>query len=86
MKNSELINAIKGANVHKETGIYIRSIIKPNITLREIAILTENKIKELTKYDNNESIDRGIGFPIGVSVNNCAAHYTPNFGENDIIL
>jgi len=86
MKKSELINAIKGANIHKETGTYIRSIIKPNISLKEIAILTENKIKELTKYDNNEPIDRGIGFPIGVSVNNCAAHYTPNFRENDIIL
>lgn len=86
MANSDLINAIKGANIHKETGKFIRSIIKPNITLKEIVISIENKIKDLTIYDSNKPIDRGIGFPIGVSVNNCAAHYTPNFEEKDIIL
>lgn len=86
MNKSELINAIKGANIHKETAKYIRSIIKPNICLRDIAILTENKIKELTNFNINTPIDKGIGFPIGLSINNCAAHYTPNYGEKDIIL
>jgi len=86
MTSPELVNAIKGANIHKETSTYLRSIVKPGISLQNIAVLTENKIKELTKFDINLPIERGIGFPIGVSVNNCAAHYTPNFGEDDIIL
>jgi methionyl aminopeptidase len=86
MKNSELINAIKGANIHKIVGTYIRSIIKPGMSLKSLVILIEDKIKELTIYDTNNPIDKGIGFPIGVSVNNCAAHYTPNFEEEDYLL
>jgi methionyl aminopeptidase len=86
MNNHDLLNAIKAAKIHKETGKYIRSIIKPNMSLREIAILTENKIKELTFFNKEKPIEKGIGFPVGLSINNCAAHYTPNYQEIDIIL
>lgn len=27
----------------------------------------------------------GIGFPTGVSLNNCAAHYTPNPGDETVL-
>lgn len=94
MDQKTLVNAIKASSVHKKVGIYIReyinNIIKNDIEsglmLKDIAILIENKIKEEIKFDINNPLDKGIAFPTGLSVNNCAAHYTPNFREKDIKL
>lgn len=86
MNKNTLVNAIKSADVHKKTGTYIRSILKPGLTLKEVAILIENNIKKELLFDINNPLDKGIGFPVGLSLNNCAAHYTPNYYEPDIIL
>ena len=86
MNNKTLVNAIKGSIIHKKIGIYIRNEIKPSMTLHNIVKLIENKIKEETKFDINYPLDGGIAFPIGVSLNNCAAHYTPNYNDSDILL
>lgn len=86
MDNKTLINAIKGAHIHKKIGIYIRDEVKPMMSLKDIAILIEDKIKEETLFDINNPLNKGIAFPTGLSINNCAAHYTPNYNEKDIIL
>lgn len=31
-----------------------------------------------------EGLERGQAFPTGVSLNNCAAHYTPNYGDETV--
>jgi len=31
-------------------------------------------------------LERGIGFPTGVSINHIAAHYTPNPGDDNVVL
>lgn len=82
----ELVNAIKAANIHKKTGIYIRDNVKPGMTLKNIALLIENKILEETSFDIKTPLNGGIGFPVGLSLNNCAAHYTPNYNEDEIML
>jgi methionyl aminopeptidase len=86
MQNNTLIDAIKGAVVHKNVGKYIRSIIKPNISLKNISKLIEDKIRTEVNYDNKNPLNAGIAFPVGLSLNNCAAHYTPNYYEEDTIL
>jgi methionyl aminopeptidase len=86
MNKNTLVNAIKSADVHKKTGTYIRTILKPGLSLKEIALLIENNIKKELLFDINNPLDKGIGFPVGLSLNNCAAHYTPNYYEQDIIL
>ena len=86
MDTSILVNAIKASNAHKKTAVYVRENVKPGINLKDIAILVENKIKEETQFDSNNPLNGGIGFPVGLSLNNCAAHYTPNYNEKDIIL
>ena len=86
MQNNTLIDAIKGAVVHKNVGKYIRSIIKPNISLKKISNLIEEKIRTEVNYDIKNPLNAGIAFPVGLSLNNCAAHYTPNYYEEDIIL
>ena len=84
MNNSVLVDAIKGANIHKKVGTYIRNEIKPNLSLHNIALLIENKIKEEIKFDISNPISKGIAFPVGLSLNNCAAHYSPNYNEQSI--
>jgi methionyl aminopeptidase len=86
MDNKTLINAIKAANIHKNVGIYIRNNVKPGISLKDIVFLIENKIKEDTKFDINNPLEKGIAFPTGLSINNCVAHYTPNYKEDTVIL
>ena len=86
MENKNLLNAIKCAVVHKKVGSYVRENIKINMTLKEIAILIENKIKDEIEFDINNPVSSGIAFPVGLSLNNCAAHYTPNYNEENILL
>jgi methionyl aminopeptidase len=81
-----LVNAINAANVHKKVGNSIREYIKPNMKLKDIVIYIENEIKKETNFDNNKPTEKGIAFPTGLSMNNCAAHYTPNYNETDLFF
>ena len=51
----------------------------------EITEFIENEIKLLTKYDSETPLKAGIGFPVGISINNVAAHFTPSIEHNPII-
>jgi len=88
--NSSLLNAIKGAQIHKKIGSEIREIINSDyislLSLKDIANIIEEKIKNYTYFDKFNPTLRGIAFPVGLSVNNCAAHYTPNSTDPDILL
>jgi methionyl aminopeptidase len=87
MDNTYLADAIKASFTHKKVGEYLRrDIIKPGISLKDIATITENKIKEYINFDPENQLLRGIAFPVGLSINDCAAHYTPNIDDPDIIL
>lgn len=47
----------------------------------------EFKLIDLAKFIENKIISYGgnIGFPVGLSINNCCCHWTPNPGENRIL-
>lgn len=64
-----------GSSIHKNIRTYIRPYLKPGLKLSTLANLIENKCKELTKENG---ILNGIGFPSSLSVNDCAAHFTPS--------
>ena len=46
--------------------------------MMEIVDNIEDGTRALVEANGMES---GIGFPTGLSLNNCAAHYTPNPGD-----
>jgi methionyl aminopeptidase len=48
----------------------------------EIADLIENGTRTLIEENGMEA---GIGFPTGLSLNHCAAHYTPNAGDKTVL-
>jgi methionyl aminopeptidase len=85
-KDKELLYAIQGAKVHKNVGKKLRTYLKPNLTLKEIANFIETEIKSQTNFNIDNPIEKGIGFPTGLSINNLAAHYTPNYNELDILF
>jgi len=84
--NGSLAYSIKAANIHKKVGNYIRETIKPGITLHNIATIIEDEINKEIHYDINTPLEKGIAFPIGLSVNNCIAHYTPNYQDSETIF
>lgn len=78
----------EAAIIHKKCRKYAQDIIKPGINIYDACINIEKKIKDLSEENN---LKKGIGFPIGFSINDCAAHDSavPNdkriIKKNDII-
>jgi methionyl aminopeptidase len=78
-----------GSTIHKKVRKYLYPYLKPGITLLEIAKLIESKTIELSQ--NHNTINHGIGFPSSLSLNNCAAHFHPEykstiaFNQNDVL-
>ena len=75
----------KGAEIHKSIRKWIITWIKPKMKLYDIAVKIEDKIKKMTNFDHNNPDNRGIGFPTGLSINNCAAHFTPQPNDKTIL-
>ena len=72
------------AEVHREVRKYAQKTIKPGMSLTEIAELIENGTRHLTGHmglEEGDNILGGVAFPTGLSLNHCAAHYTPNAGN-----
>jgi len=68
----------KAAEVHRQVRTYARSHIEPGMTMTEIAEMIEDAARALADADPENPQKAGIGFPTGLSLNHCAAHYTPN--------
>lgn len=86
--NDWLVDYRKGSEVHRQVRHWAQKNIKPGMTLTEIAEGIEDSVRALTGHDGlteGDSLVGGMGFPTGLSINHCAAHYTPNAG-NKIVL
>lgn len=82
-KNNYWQDFRKGAEIHRRVRHKARSSIKPGMSMIEIAELIENSVRAYTAADH--TLKAGIGFPTGLSVNNVAAHYTPNSGSKAVL-
>lgn len=79
-KNMSKLDSFKMAgNIHKKVRRIVQPMIQPDMKLSTIAELIESTTKKLT---NNIGINNGIGFPTGLSLNGCAAHYSPYKGSD----
>ncbi|KDQ15736.1 hypothetical protein BOTBODRAFT_31624 [Botryobasidium botryosum FD-172 SS1] len=72
----------RAAQVHRLVRQHARKTIKPGMSMIEIVENIENGTRALVEENGFES---GVGFPTGVSLNHCAAHYTPNAGDTTIL-
>lgn len=88
MNNDFLTEYRKGAEVHRQVRQWAQKNIRPGQSLTEIAEGIEDGVRALTGHqglEEGDNIKGGMGFPTGLSLNHCAAHYTPNAG-NKVIL
>lgn len=87
IKDSEkrLEIAKKAGHIHNKIRNEINEWIRPGMQMIDIANKIENRIKELTLFDINNPTKNGIGFPTGLSLNECAAHWTPNPGDKTVL-
>lgn len=76
-------NLRKAAEVHRQVRKYIQSYIRPGVSLVDMCIKLESMLKFIM---NSEGLHCGQAFPTGCSLNNVAAHYTPNPGDDDVVL
>ena len=66
---------LKAGKIASQVKTYVRSIVKKNIPLLEIAEKIESKIAELGGKP---------AFPVNLSINEIAAHYTPNHDDKTL--
>ncbi|WWC73724.1 methionine aminopeptidase, type II [Kwoniella pini CBS 10737] len=75
-------NIRKAGEVHRQVRAYAQKNIKPGMKMIDIADMIENGTRALVEENG---FDSGIGFPTGLSVNEVAAHYTPNPGDTKVL-
>ncbi|KAF3933642.1 hypothetical protein ABW20_dc0102232 [Dactylellina cionopaga] len=77
-----------GAEIHRQVRQYAKKMIKPGMSLTDIANNIEDSVRALSGHDGlteGDGLIAGVGFPTGLSINSCAAHYTPNAGNKMVV-
>lgn len=73
-------------HIHNLIEDKILSIIKPGYDIFELCLFIENQISIETNSISSKQ-NKGIAFPVGINVNNCAAHYSPTASSSsDVFL
>jgi methionyl aminopeptidase len=72
---NELDSYKKAGEISVKIREYARSIIKPGMKLVDIAKKIENEI---------EKLGAGVGFPVNLSIDEVAAHYHPDLGDETV--
>jgi methionyl aminopeptidase len=72
----------QAAEVHRQVRKYMRSILKPGMLMIDLCETLENTVRKLI---SENGLQAGIAFPTGCSLNNVAAHWTPNSGDKTVL-
>ncbi|KAK3942295.1 peptidase M24, structural domain-containing protein [Diplogelasinospora grovesii] len=87
--NSEFLTDYRhAAEAHRQARQWAQKNIKPGWTLTDIANGIEDSVRALVGHsglEEGDAIIAGMGFPTGLSINHCAAHYTPNAGNKMVL-
>lgn len=68
----------RSAEIHRTVRKWAQETIKPGMKMSDIANGIEDKVEKLSGFDPKNPLLNGLGFPVGLSLNECAAHYNPN--------
>ncbi|KAI6196200.1 Initiation factor 2-associated protein [Aphelenchoides besseyi] len=68
----------RAAESHRQTRKYLHSWLKPGMKIERLEEHSRRMIGE-------DGLKAGLAFPTGCSINHCAAHYTPNAGDNTVL-
>ncbi|KAJ3515690.1 hypothetical protein NM208_g14934 [Fusarium decemcellulare] len=87
--NSDFLSDFReAAEIHRQVRQWTQKNVKPGQTLTEIAEGIEDSVRALTGHSGlteGDAMQAGMGFPCGLSLNHCAAHYTPNAGNKMVL-
>lgn len=72
----------RAAEVHRQTRKHAQKFIKPGMKIMDITNEIEATNRRLIEASG---LDAGIAFPTGASLNHCAAHWTPNLGDETVL-
>ena len=72
----------RAAEVHRQVRKYAQSWIRPGMSIMDITNRIEETNRRLIEKDG---LNAGIAFPTGASLNHCAAHWTPNIGDETVL-
>ncbi|KAL3317292.1 Methionine aminopeptidase 2 [Cichlidogyrus casuarinus] len=72
----------EGAEVHRQVRQHIQRWVKPGVKLIDLCEELEATSRRLIK---ERGLEAGLAFPTGCSINHCAAHYTPNPGDQTVL-
>ncbi|KAE8331737.1 MetAP 2-2 [Aspergillus sergii] len=87
--DSVLSDYRKAAEIHRQVRHWTQENVRPGQTLTEIAVGIEDGVRALLDnagLETGQCLQSGMGFPTGLALNDCVAHYTPNPGQKDIVL
>lgn len=90
LRDTEFVsNYRKAAEIHRQVRGWVQDTVRPGQGLTDIAVGIEDGVRAL--LDNSglevgQGLVSGMGFPTGLALNNCVAHYTPNPGQKEIVL
>ncbi|KAJ1734558.1 Methionine aminopeptidase 2 [Coemansia biformis] len=82
LSEQKLFDLRRAAEVHREVRQNVRERIKPGMDLTTVANMIEDGTRALVEV---KGLEAGIGFPTGLSLNHCAAHFTPNAGDHVVV-
>ncbi|XP_065067179.1 methionine aminopeptidase 2-like [Rhopilema esculentum] len=79
----DIYNDIRqAAEAHRQVRKHVMGFIKPGLKMIDICERLEAASRALI---NENGLKAGLAFPTGCSRNHCAAHYTPNAGDNTVL-
>ena len=81
--NESLYTEVReAAEVHRQVRQDFQRWVRPGTSMLDIAHYIERGTRTLVRADG---VARGWGFPTGLSLNHCAAHYTPNSKDSTVL-
>lgn len=87
--NSDFLSDYRqAAEAHRQVRQWAQKNIKPGQTLTEIADGIEDSVRRLVGHDGlteGDSIKAGMGFPLGLNLDEIAAHFSPNAGNKTVL-
>ncbi|KAI7990784.1 Methionine aminopeptidase 2B [Camellia lanceoleosa] len=77
-----IYNYVRHCEVHRRVRKYIKGILKPGMLMIDLCETLESTVRKLI---SENSLQAGIAFPTGCSLNWVAAHWTPNSGDKTVL-
>lgn len=79
----DMYNEVRlAAEAHRQTRRHVQGFVRPGMRMIDICEELEGTARLMIRENG---LKAGLAFPTGCSINHCAAHYTPNAGDETVL-